>query len=199
MSSAASRTYARALIEAAGSDAATVSHELDQLADLARNEAATWEQLTAPSVPTPALRSTLAAMLDGAHGITRNAVAVLIDNGRFPELPEVAHDFRELVRDAERQLDVHVTSAIELPDQLRDKLQQRLSASTGRTVTLHSSVDESIIGGLIVRHGDTLVDTSLRGRLDQLRLALSRPGGASSASANPHSSSSDSSSSPADA
>ena len=75
----------------------------------------------------------------------------------------------------EQQLDVHVTSAIELSDDLRAKLKQRLSSTTGKQVRLHASVDPNIIGGLVVRHGDTLVDTSLRGRLDQLRLALSRP------------------------
>ncbi|MCW2928271.1 MAG: synthase subunit delta, partial [Thermoleophilia bacterium] len=100
---------------------------------------------------------------------------VLVDNGRLEEATELAAAYRTLVQEREQQLDVHVTSAIELSDELRAKLEQRLSANTGKQVRLHTSVDPNVIGGLVVRHGDTLVDTSLRGRLDQLRLALSRP------------------------
>jgi F-type H+-transporting ATPase subunit delta len=79
------------------------------------------------------------------------------------------------VREQTGELDVHATTAVELSPDLRSRLEQRLGSSTGRKVTLHASVDPTIIGGLVVRHGDTLVDTSLRGRLEQLRLDLARP------------------------
>jgi F-type H+-transporting ATPase subunit delta len=173
--SAAARTYARALLEAAGADASRVADELDAFAAVRTDAPAEWAQLVAPGIPAAARKGTIDRFLADSHALVRNLLKVLVDNGRLDQAPDVAAEFRALVRELERQLDVHVTSAIELSSDLRTKLEQRLSESTGKQVRLHASVDPSIIGGLVVRHGDTLVDTSLRGRLDQLRLALSRP------------------------
>jgi F-type H+-transporting ATPase subunit delta len=175
MSTAPSRTYARALLDAAGADYARVADELDQVAALATDSPAEWGALTAPGVPNAARKGTIDRLLADSHPLVRNVLKVLVDHGRLEESSDVAAEFRRLVMEREQQLDVHVTSAVELSDELKAKLEQRLSTNTGSTVRLHASVDPSIIGGLVVRHGDTLVDTSLRGRLDQLRLALSRP------------------------
>jgi F-type H+-transporting ATPase subunit delta len=173
--SRASRTYAKALFEAAGGDAARVADELDAFAGVRTEAPDAWNQLVAPGLPSAVRKGTLDRFLADAHPLVRNVVKVLVDHGRLDEVDEVAADYRTLVKELEHQLDVHVTSAIELGDDLRAKLEQRLGESTGKQVRLHASVDPEIIGGLVVRHGDTLVDTSLRGRLDQLRLALSRP------------------------
>jgi F-type H+-transporting ATPase subunit delta len=175
MSTAPSRTYARALMEAAGADASRVADELEAFVAVRTDAPAEWDQLVAPGVPKAALKGTLDRFLAESHQLVRNVLKVLVNNGRLEEAPELATEFRRLVQEREQQLDVHVTSAVELSDELKAKLEQRLSANTGSTVRLHASVDPEIIGGLVVRHGDTLVDTSLRGRLDQLRLALSRP------------------------
>jgi len=172
---AASRTYARALLAAAGPDASRVADELDAFAAVRDDAPAEWAQLVSPGIPAAARKGTIDRFLAECHPLVRNLLKVLVDNGRLDEATDVAIEYRLLVRELEQQLDVHVTSAIELSDDLRSKLEQRLSTSTGKQVRLHASVDPAIIGGLVVRHGDTLVDTSLRGRLDQLRLALSRP------------------------
>lgn len=176
-STSTSRTYARALLEAAGDTASKVADELDSLVTLESESPEAWEQLTAPNVPAVALKATIDRLFADASPLTRNVLKVLVDNRRMEEAPDVAREFRRLVRERSSQLDVHVTTAVELSDGLRAKLEERLSANTGQKVTLHSSVDPDIVGGLVVRHGDTLVDTSLKGRLDQLRLELSRPGG----------------------
>lgn len=175
MSSAPARTYARALLEAAGDDASRVADELDAFVAVRDQAPAEWDALIAPGVPSAARKGTIDRFLADAHAVVRNVLKVLVDNGRLEEAPELAAEYRELVKQREGQLDVHVTTAVELSDELRTRLEQRLSTSTGQQVRLHASVDPAIIGGLVVRHGDTLVDTSLRGRLDQLRLALSRP------------------------
>jgi F-type H+-transporting ATPase subunit delta len=169
------RPYAHALLQAAGGDAARIADELDAFVAVSIDAPAEWAQLVAPGIPAAARKATLDRFMSGAHVLVRNLLKLLVDNGRLEEAPEVAAGYRELVKLQEAQLDVHVTTAIELSDDLRGKLEQRLSASTGKQVRLHASVDPEIIGGLVVRHGDTLVDTSLRGRLDQLRIALSRP------------------------
>lgn len=184
-----SRTYARALFAASPADVAVqIADELEQFAQLRDTAQHEWTALLSPGVSTAVRKSVLERLLADAHPLVRNVLKVLVDNGRLEAAPDVAAAFRALVDERERQLDVHVTSAVELSGELRAKLEQRLSDSTGQQVRLHASVDPDIIGGLVVRHGDTLVDTSLRGRLDQLRLELARPvprAASSSSSANP--------------
>lgn len=177
--------YARALLEAAGDDAPTVAHELGELVRAVTDSAEgadAWAQLTAPQVSPEVRIATLDKLLASGARLTRNFLHVLVENRRFDQLPDIYAAFRELVQARENQLDVRITSAIELPDTLRSALEERLSASTGKQVTLHTSVDPAIIGGLVVQHGDTLVDTSLRSRLEQLRLQLTRPASQSSSS-----------------
>lgn len=173
--SRATRTYAKALLEAAGPDASRIADELDAFAAIHHDAPDAWYELVAPGLPAAARKGTIDRLLAESHPLVRNVLKVLVDHRRLEEAPEVALEYRELVKSLEQQLDVHVTSAVELSDDLRAQLEQRLSGNTGRTVRLHSSVDPEIIGGLVIRHGDTLVDTSLRGRLEQLRLELSRP------------------------
>jgi len=160
---------------AAGTNAGRVADELEAFAAVATEAPAEWEALVGPGVPTAVRKGTIDTFLAEAHDLTRNVLKVLIDNGRLAEAPELAHAFRALVKEQEQQLDVHVTTAIDLSPDLRTKLERSLSDSTGKQVRLHSSVDPSIVGGLVVRYGDTLVDTSLKGRLESLRLALSKP------------------------
>ncbi len=173
--SRASRTYAKALFEAAGADASRVADELDAFAAVETEAPDQWNELVAPGLSSAVRKGTIDRFLAEAHPLVRNVLKVLVDHNRLDETGEVALEYRELVKSLEQQLDVHVTSAVELSQDLRAKLEARLGESTGKQVRLHASVDPEIIGGLVVRHGDTLVDTSLRGRLDQLRLALSRP------------------------
>jgi len=172
---AAARTYAKALLGAAGSKHAAVADELDEFVQSTVDEPAVWQQLIAPEVSTDARRAAIDAITAKAQPTNRNLLRLLNDNGRLAELPYVAAAYRELVEAELGNLDVNVTSAVELPAALRSKLEERLSASTGKQVRLHTLIDPEIIGGLVVQHGDTLVDTSLRSRLDQLKLQLSRP------------------------
>lgn len=174
MSAATARPYARALFDAAGSDAPRIADELDAFAALSIDALSEWNQLTAPGIASATRKTVVDRLLSDGHILLRNMLKVLIDNGRLEETSDIAIAFRELVKIQQGELDVHVTTAIDLSNELRTKLEQRLSTSTGKQVQLHTSTDPSIIGGLIVRHGDTLIDTSLKGRLEQLRLELSR-------------------------
>lgn len=172
--SAVARTYAQALLAAVGADASAVADELDAFIASTVEEPATWQQLIAPEVSTDARRAVIDAITGDAKPANRNLLRLLNDNGRMEDLPHVAAAFRELVEAQLGHLDVQITSAVALPDGLRAKLEERLSTNTGKRVTLHTTIDPDIIGGLVVQHGDTLVDTSLRTRLDQLKLQLGR-------------------------
>jgi F-type H+-transporting ATPase subunit delta len=101
-----------------------------------------------------------------------NLIVLLLRRGRIDQLPRVAQEFARL--DDKRQGIVHatVTSAAALsPDEVR-ALTQRLEQTTGDHVSLEVQVDPSLLGGLVVRIGDRLIDGSVRGRLERLRNRL---------------------------
>ena len=126
---AVARTYARALFEAAGAEAGRVADELDAVAALEHDAPTEWAALVSPNVPAGARRGTLDSLLKDASSLTRNVLKLLVDNGRFEDLAAVAAEYRSIVRDNDGQLDVHVTSAVELSPDLRTKLEQRLSST----------------------------------------------------------------------
>jgi len=87
---------------------------------------------------------------------------------RFALLPEIAAQFEFLRREAQRRVHVHVTSAYPLEQDERDGLIERLRKRFGRDIDLDVDVDESLIGGVVIRSGDEVIDGSVRGRLEQL-------------------------------
>ncbi|MCW2926103.1 MAG: hypothetical protein JWM86_71, partial [Thermoleophilia bacterium] len=99
MSTPASRTYARALLEAAGSDAVRVADELDAFAAIATDAPTEWAQLVAPGIPAAARKSTIDRFLADAHVLVRNVLKVLVDNGRLEEATELAAAYRTLVQE----------------------------------------------------------------------------------------------------
>lgn len=106
----------------------------------------------------------------GAEG--RNFIANLIQNKRLAALPAIAALFEELRAEHERTRDVSVVSAFPLSDAQRDALTARLSQKLGRQVAVVSTVDASLIGGVVIRAGDLVIDASVRGKLNQLRDSL---------------------------
>lgn len=168
-------TYARAIYEAAGASAATVADELEQLAQIARDDRTTWSALIDPSLAEADRAAVLRKLFADGSPITRNTLSVLVKMGRLEHLPEIGYHLHELVRTGMGRLDVQVTTAVALPAELRATIEERLSTSTGSKVQLHESVDPAIIGGLVVRHGDTLIDASVRSRIEALRTELTRP------------------------
>lgn len=104
----------------------------------------------------------------------RGFLKVLMHYRRLELLPEIAAQFETLKRDRDRTLMVQVTSAVEMaPDQLA-RLAERLRARFGSEIEMHTDVDADLIGGLVVRAGDKVIDASVRGRLEQLGRALMR-------------------------
>lgn len=104
----------------------------------------------------------------------KNFLDVLMHYRRLPLLPEIFTQFEILRRASEHRLKVHVTSAIELDADQREKLAARLKQRFGAEVDMETDVNTELIGGLVVRAGDRVIDASLRGRLEQLGRQLVR-------------------------
>lgn len=97
-----------------------------------------------------------------------NLVLVLIERGRAGLVPQIAAAFERLEREREGRVSAVVTSALPLTEAQKESLRAQLGRRTGRTVELAERVDPTIMGGLIVRVGDELIDASIVGRLRRL-------------------------------
>ena len=102
----------------------------------------------------------------------RNFLSIVSENNRMELLPEIADMFELYKAEQEKSVDVDVTSAFALNDEQQDKLAKVLSARLGREVRLHAAEDASLIGGVVIRAGDLVIDGSVRGKLAQLAEAL---------------------------
>lgn len=111
---------------------------------------------------------------ESADRAFKSFLTVLMHYRRLPLLPEIAVQFETLRRASEHRLKVNVTSAVEMgPDQL-EKLAARLREKFGTDIEMETGVDSDLIGGLVVRAGDKVIDASVRGRLEQLGRHLVR-------------------------
>ena len=102
----------------------------------------------------------------------QNLIKVMADNGRLQALPEVAAEFIALKKEHEKKVDVEVISATELSEQQLADITSKLELRLERKVQLNCSVDEALLGGVIIRAGDLVIDNSARGRLNRLSDAL---------------------------
>jgi F-type H+-transporting ATPase subunit delta len=168
------RRYAEAAFEVATRDS-TVERwreELDLAAGLVGDERA-LDVLANPAIPGERRAEALNEMLgDRVSRPVGNLIQLMLRRGRIDDLPRVATEFRRL--DDRRQGITHATatSATELTQDEVRALTARLEETTGGRIALDVEVDPSLLGGLIVRVGDRLIDGSVRGRLERLRNQL---------------------------
>jgi len=103
-----------------------------------------------------------------------NFIRLLAHNGRLPLLPQIRARFEALRAEAEGRVDASVVSAAELGKAQQDRMAKALGKRLDSEVRLECSVDESLLGGAIIRAGDMVIDGSLRGRLQRLGSQLGR-------------------------
>ncbi|HBS41973.1 MAG TPA: F0F1 ATP synthase subunit delta [Oceanospirillales bacterium] len=109
---------------------------------------------------------------DKLNEAAKNLVAVLAENKRLALLPEIAGLYEELKAQLQNTVDVVVTSAFELSDAQAEKLAAALKARLQCDVRLTSEIDESLVGGAIIRAGDLVIDGSVTGKLSKLAEAM---------------------------
>ena len=102
----------------------------------------------------------------------QNLIKVMAENGRLMAFPDVCKEFLLLKQEHEKEIDVEVTSAVELSEEQRADISSKLEQRLARKVQLNCSIDETVLSGVIIRAGDLVIDNSARGRLDRLSDAL---------------------------
>lgn len=128
-----------------------------------------------PSVPPPQKAAALDRLVPKATPIMRNFLRILIDRDRLDELPGMAEALRELINKRRGIITAEVTTAVPLDPEMERLVANRLAAYLGsdpQKVNITSRVDPTIIGGVVARVGDEVIDDSVRGRIERLRRTL---------------------------
>jgi len=165
------QVYGRALLEIAREHGRLdeLREQLAQFADAldAQRELAVF--FFSPYFSTQEKLDALAGLLDGADEVFTNFLGLLIENHRMPVIFRIRQEFERLYDEENRTLPVEITSAIELDQATTESLGRKIGERAGRNVTLAARVDPDILGGIVVRVGNSILDASIRNRLEQLR------------------------------
>jgi F-type H+-transporting ATPase subunit delta len=122
-----------------------------------------------PYFSTIEKQDALERMLDGADPTLMNFLRLLIENHRMPVIFRIRQEYERLWDEENRTLPVEITSAIALDEQTTASIGKTIGERAGRKVTLAARVDPDILGGIIIRVGNSILDASIRNRLEQLR------------------------------
>jgi F-type H+-transporting ATPase subunit delta len=168
--------YANALADIALAQGAAAP-AMQQLGDFVATYVASAELrnvLASPAVSKGEKRGVaekIAARL-GASKIVRNFLFVVIDHQRTHLFPEIFESFKTVLRDRQGVAEAQVFSAVTLSDAQKKEMTRTLEQATGKKIEAKFSLDASLLGGALVRVGDTIYDGSLRNRLNGLRERL---------------------------
>jgi F-type H+-transporting ATPase subunit delta len=128
-----------------------------------------------PAVPVGQKAAALDRILPNASPMIRNFLHILVERDRLDQVPGILEALRDLINAQRGIITADVTTAVPLDAELQRLVAQRLAAHLGRdpqNVSIRSRVDPSIIGGVVARVGDQVIDDSVRGRIERLRRTL---------------------------
>jgi F-type H+-transporting ATPase subunit delta len=176
-SAAIAQLYAEALLPLAqaGKAAAEIVAELQQLAEFVQAEPGCLAWCDSPSVPEEQKVAVLDRALRGrVSDLACDAVMVIARHGRLGLLPAIVKELEAALKRALGQVEVQVTTAVPLDEPMRTALLAVLQKRLAAVPSLDTRVDPSILGGMVVRVGDEVLDVSTRGELEQIRATLFR-------------------------
>ncbi len=172
----ASLQYANALADVALAQGAADT-ALRQLGDFAAAFGVSAELrnfLTSPGVPSGAKHDVIEKIAGriGAGKIIRNFLFVIADHQRTHILPEIVASFQDVIRQRQGIAEAEISSAIELSAAQKKRFAQTLERLTGKKIEAKYSLDPALLGGAVVRVGDTIYDGSVRSSLNEMRVRL---------------------------
>ena len=175
-----SRRYASALFsigkEAGMAELERYGASLSALGEAVEKTPKLAEAFRNPVLSSEEKKKVVLSLLDVAGGgaVEKRFCALLADKDRLNLLPAIAADFGVMLDDARGISRGVVTTAVELDDEHMDEIKTKLESQTGRKLVLEFVIDPAIIGGIVLRVGDSVYDASLRAQLDNLRESIKR-------------------------
>jgi len=174
----AATRYARALLDVGVKEKANleqISQELGEFVDLFTQHPALAKVLLNPAVPVQRKTAAVNELLQRAKAtpMVAKLIALLADRDRLVLLPDLLASYRERLLDHQNVVRAELTTATPLEADRAKAVESGLAAMTGRTVTLSTTVDPSIIGGVVARIGSTIYDGSVKRQLELMKQALS--------------------------
>ena len=164
------RPYAQAVFETATEESKlTEWSEMLGLLEAVVTDAQMKSVLTSPKLDAAALSDFVQGVCgDALSEKGSNLVKVLADARRLSFIPELSKLYEQLRAEAEGVIEVGVTSAYELSPEQQVTISEAMANRLGRKVEITNDIDDSLIGGVIIRAGDSVIDASVKGRLKAL-------------------------------
>jgi F-type H+-transporting ATPase subunit delta len=168
------RVYAEALFDAAKDTGKleAIQEQLAQFDDALQKSHDLQVFFYSPSFSTAEKQEGLKKAVSGAEPELTNFLELLLEKHRMPAMARIRKRFDHLVAEENKELEVTVTSAVELDEGIASQIGAEIEKQTGRTVELTSKVDDSILGGLVVRVGNMVLDASVLNKLEKLRKSV---------------------------
>ena len=173
ISTISARRYAQAIyqIAQANNNLDEWKNELRKIADLARDQQIV-KLIEHPKVPFNLKTELIKQRLGQTDQMVLNLCYLLISKGKFKNIDQIAYEYERLVDDYHGIKHAVVTTAVNIDGTEKNRIAEQLEKITGKKVSVELQVNPSILGGMIARIDDTLIDGSVRNKLDLLRKDL---------------------------
>jgi F-type H+-transporting ATPase subunit delta len=170
------QVYARSLFEVAQEHDKLdeVREQLGQISDAISGSRELSTFFFSPYFSTEEKKEGLRKTLDGVEPILENFLEALLENHRMPVIYRIRREYDTLWAEENKLLPVDITSAVELNEATVKAIGDQIGEQTGRKVELAAHVDPDILGGVVLRVGNSILDASIKNRLDQLRRHVAR-------------------------
>jgi F-type H+-transporting ATPase subunit delta len=170
------QVYGRSLFEVAREQdkLEILREQLGQFADALKENRELELFFFSPYFSSAEKQAGLEKLLDGADERLLSFLDLLIENHRMPVIYRIRREYDRLWERENRLLPVVLTSAVELDEETTESLSRQIGERTGRKVTLTTHVEPDILGGIVVQIGNSILDASIRNRLEQLRTQVAQ-------------------------
>ena len=164
--------YAEALFKVVSAEGELdrVEDELFRVGKLLEENYELKQALSDQNVDAASRIKVLQELLEGkVHPHTLSLVNFIVTQGRARQLPQILEQLSELAADARQSVLAEVRSAVPLDEDAQKRIAEALSKATGKKVSVKALVDESVVGGIYAKVGDTVIDGTIKRRLEQLK------------------------------
>jgi F-type H+-transporting ATPase subunit delta len=151
-----------------------IREQLGQFADALQEQRDLAIFFFSPYFSTPEKKDGLVRAVDGAEPALINFLELLIEKHRMPAIFRIRCHFERLWEQENKVLTVQISTATTLDDAIVEQIGDRIAQDTGQRIELTADVDPDILGGIVLRVGNSILDASIRNRLDNLRKHVAR-------------------------